>query len=455
MGAPILAPVAASSRCAFHASPGMKIRPPQIPLVPGWHLELIHCLDDINYRPPKEIPSVGLMQVNPINFDACHELLTATEQIEWIALVDSDSKAHTPIMAEMLSSCFFDFHTIPADPQLLALTLGHAAGMANLRRQARSYVDGSLDKGQLGIFGDSPIIKELRNSLAKVARNSATVLIHGESGSGKELAAQAIHDSSQRYHAPFVIVNCGAIPTELVQSELFGHERGAFTGAHQRRTGHLERANGGTILLDEIGELSLEHQVSLLRVLEERAVTRVGGSESIALDVRVIAATHVDLAAAVEAKSFREDLYYRLNVLRLDIPPLRERGDDIIELANLFLERFQRLHKTPPRAFSPQSLGAMRRHQWPGNVRELRNRIERAVVMSNRIIITPEDLGLEIRNPLWRNVETLKEARAQGERAVILRTLANCSHNISAASRQLGISRVTLYRTMRRLGVRS
>ena len=449
----IRSPQAEGTRYALSAAPGLET-PPVPPRLSGWQPRHVDGPAEIRSLPPEERPLVGLMQVRPGNLAACREILASTELIEWIALTEPSTEPYPPDMVELLASGFFDFHRLPTDPERLTVTLGHAAGMAQLRRQAYLRRTGAGATEAAGILGDSPSIQRLRRDIAKVARCSATVLIQGESGSGKELAAQAIHDASQRREHPFVAVNCGAIPAELVQSELFGHERGAFTGAHQRRAGHLERANGGTILLDEVGELSLEHQVSLLRVLEERAVTRVGGGERIPLDIRVIAATHVDLAAAVEKGRFREDLYYRLNVLHVDVPPLRERGDDIERLAHIFLERFHRAYQTPPRGFTLQALGALRRHRWPGNIRELLNRIQRAVAMSSRTMLTPEDLGLEARDPDWREVETLSEARARGERAAVLRALARCDRNVSAAARQLGVSRVTLYRTMHRLGVR-
>lgn len=452
MGFPSLAAVAAEPRSVLSITPGIPATasfPTNPP--PGWVLTRVDGRSAMDRLLAAGHPPVGLMRVGADNIEACQRFLTGGSGVEWIALVDAGDGVHPEVEA-LLANAFYDFHTLPVDPQRLACSLGHAAGMAQLRlractRQAESTV------GTGDILGESPIIQTLRRDLAKVARYPATVLIHGESGSGKELAAQAIHHASARRDGPFVAVNCGAIPTELVQSELFGHEAGAFTGARQRRVGHLERAQGGTILLDEVGELTLEHQISLLRVLEERAVTRVGGTERIPLDVRVLAATHVDLAAAVAIGRFREDLYYRINVLRVDVPPLRERGEDIERLAHFFLERFRSAYLSPVRGFTRQALGALRRHTWPGNVRELINCIQRAVAMSQRSLVMPADLGLEARQLDGRQSETLESARTRAERAAILSALARCERNASRAARELGISRVTLYRMMRRLGL--
>ncbi|MBK5937157.1 MAG: sigma-54 dependent transcriptional regulator [Halorhodospira halophila] len=453
MGAPTLARAAAGLRSVLSVIPGtpaQPVRPSAEP--PGWSLTRVEDWATIERLLTADHPPVGLMRVVADNIDACQRFLAGGSGVEWIALCDPPDGQSHDALEDLLATAFFDFHTLPADPDRLAAVLGHAAGMGQLRRHTRArQAELTADTG--GILGDSPGIQALRRDLAKVARCPATVLIHGESGSGKELAAQAIHHASSRAAGPFVAVNCGAIPTNLVQSELFGHERGAFTGAQQRRCGHLERAQGGTILLDEVGELTLEHQVNLLRVLEERAVTRVGGTERVPLDVRVVAATHVDLAAAVEAGRFREDLYYRLNVLRIDIPPLRERGDDIERLAHVFLERFRSAYLSPVRGFTGPALGALRRHSWPGNVRELINRIQRAVAMGHRPLLTPGDLGLEARQGPIRQVETLDDARARAERAAILGALARCERNVSRAARELGISRVTLYRIMHRLGL--
>jgi len=246
---------------------------------------------------------------------------------------------------------------------------------------------------------------------------------------------------------PFIAVNCGALPTNLIQSELFGHEKGAFTGAHQRKIGRIESAAGGTLFLDEIGDLALDLQVNLLRFLQEKTIERVGGTEKIHVDVRVIAATHVDLERAVKEGRFREDLYYRLNVLHLNVPSLREREQDIELLARFFFDKFAKEKNRNVKGFRRDTLQAMNDYEWPGNVRELINRIRRAMVMCDNRLITTADLGLE-RRLSQRRLTTLDEARTRAEKEAIQYSLRFNRNNVSQAARQLGVSRVTLYRLM-------
>jgi len=283
--------------------------------------------------------------------------------------------------------------------------------------------------------------------IKRIAKVDAPVLIRGESGSGKEMAAQAIHQLSARASGPFVAVNCGAMHPSLIQSELFGHMKGSFTGASRDERGFIEAADGGTVFLDEIGDLPLDLQVNLLRFLQEMTINRIGSTRSIRVDVRVIAATNVDLDKAVLAGKFREDLFYRLNVLPLHMPPLRERKSDVALLAQHFFTKY--VHDKSPRlrGFSRRSLAAMEAHDWPGNVRELINRVRRAMVMSEGRLITPVDLGLEERSeaPLQ---DALDEARTEAERSAISCSLQSAGRNVSLAARQLGVSRMTLYRLM-------
>ncbi|UEN99589.1 sigma-54 dependent transcriptional regulator [Acidiferrobacter thiooxydans] len=286
--------------------------------------------------------------------------------------------------------------------------------------------------------------------IAKISQSDAPVLIQGETGTGKELCALAVHAHSARSTRPFVAVNCGALPDKLIQSELFGHEKGAFTGAHQRKIGRIEAAEGGTLFLDEIGDLSLDLQVNLLRVLQGGTYERVGGTETLRADIRVIAATHVDMEKAVGEKRFREDLYYRLNVLNLDVPPLRSRDGDVVLLARHWFDMFAAERNPQVRGFSRDAFAALSRHHWPGNVRELINRVRRAMVMCERQLIGPEDLGLEHVGP-HRDIpveETLAEARERAEREAICEAVDRSAGNLSRAARSLGISRVTLYRLL-------
>ncbi len=275
------------------------------------------------------------------------------------------------------------------------------------------------------------------------------MLIAGASGTGKELAARAIHERSHRSQGPFIAVNCGALPANLIQSELFGHEKGSFTGAHQRQIGYIESAEGGTLFLDEIGDLSLDLQSNLLRFLQENTIERIGGRAVIDVDVRIIAATHIDLEKAVDDGAFRDDLYYRLDVLHLKMPDLCEREEDIELLARFFFDKFSRDRQSQLKGFSEAALRAMMDHGWPGNVRELINRVRRAMVMSDKRVISPQDLGFEVAQG-ERSAITLDAARAEAENEVIHRGLRHTHHNVSRTARELGVSRVTLYRLMQK-----
>jgi DNA-binding NtrC family response regulator len=305
------------------------------------------------------------------------------------------------------------------------------------------------------MIGSSPPMLALYAAIDKIAGARAPVLITGESGVGKELAARAIHQASARHAGTFIPVNCGAIPETLIESHLFGHEKGAFTGAYNKQIGSIEAANGGTILLDEIGDLPIASQASLLRFLQESTVARIGSAYQTRVDARVIAATHVDLAAAVRAGRFREDLFYRLNVLPVDVPPLRERSIDILPLADHIFEE-NRAGKAPNvRGFSADARVAMQRHLWPGNIRELINRIQRAMVMCDGPLITAKDLQLSAREAGCNCGGSLANARDHMERDIVESALARTGYNVAAAARGLGISRVTLYRLIKRLTIKS
>jgi DNA-binding NtrC family response regulator len=301
----------------------------------------------------------------------------------------------------------------------------------------------------LGMIGDSPPMLALSDALPKLAASDTPLLIGGESGTGKDLMARAVHSLSARASGPFVAVNCAALPESLIQSELFGHRKGAFTGAHRSKVGRFEASNGGTILLDEIGDLTVELQAILLHVLENRSFDVVGGP-TIAVDVRIITATHVDLEAAVAAGTFREDLYYRLNVLNIELPPLSERGRDVQALAEYFFNKYTD-ESTAKRlvGFSADARVAMQRWHWPGNVRELRNKVKKAIVMCDRGPLTREDLGLERRYNV-RGLMTIDEARDAAEVRAILNALDASGDKVSDAAQMLGVSRMTLYRLMRK-----
>jgi two-component system NtrC family response regulator len=304
------------------------------------------------------------------------------------------------------------------------------------------------------IIGSSPPMQEVFATVRKVAETDVPVLIAGESGTGKELIANAIHNLSRRKGGPFIAINCSAIPDTLLESELFGHEKGSFTGATTQRKGKLEYAHGGTLFLDEIGELVPELQVKILRFLQEKVIERIGGRQLISVDSRVIAATNQNLEAEVKANRFREDLYFRLAVVKMALPPLRERGHDIIQLAEHLALAFSKELKKPPKKFSKTALEAVRRHDWPGNVRELQNRVKRALVLTDGPLIGPAELELEEpAESAGTASSTLKEAKEALEREILSNALRENDGNISKTAKALGISRPTLYDLMSRYGL--
>ncbi len=391
---------------------------------------------------------VGLMYLDNLDSKVLRELeecLLICQPLRWVALVVPGVLQRSGY-AEFIYNNFEDYHTLPIDSERLHITLGHLYGMARLKKQLSQHDEEEVT-ASYEMFGQSPQMHDLFRQLEKVSRVDSPVLLSGESGTGKELVARGLHRHSSRRKGPFVAVNCGAMPEKLVQSELFGHEKGAFTGAMKRKTGKIEAANGGTIFLDEIGDLPYEAQANLLRFLQEGTIERVGNTEITNVDVRVLAATHVDLEKAVEQGSFREDLYYRLNVLRLNIPPLRARVGDIELLANRFFTIFTEKNGGKMKGFSQLAIKMMNNHAWPGNVRELINRVQRAVVMAESRLITPKDLGLEKRHA-ERFANSLHDVRHHAEKKVIMDTLSSANNNVSEASRVLGVSRVTLYRLM-------
>lgn len=364
----------------------------------------------------------------------------------WVAITPP-ALLTTLIDACLIPGYFCDYHTEPVDWLRLSHSLGHAIGMAHANRHVRE--PRKREHCNADMIAVSEKMQVIFRQIRKIASVDASVMICGESGTGKELAARAIHNQSRRSSGPFVAINCGAISPTLIHSELFGHEKGAFTGAHKRKVGRLESAHGGTIFLDEIADLPLDLQVNLLRFLQERTIERVGGMESIPLDVRVLAASHIDLHEAVAAGRFREDLFYRLNVIQLKIPPLRERIEDIEPLAQYFFSIFARERNHNVSGFSPQALQAMRNFGWPGNIRELINRVRRAIIMCESRLITPHELELpEVKDET--STETLAQARIEAERQAIKSSLRQTRNNISEAARRLGIARMTLYRLMQK-----
>ena len=353
---------------------------------------------------------------------------------------------------EAVGAGAYDFLCKPVDMDELKLLLRRCIYVAELETEYRKLQESTREKVFEEMIGTSPQMQGVFSFIRKVAGTSAPVLLLGESGTGKEMAALAIHRRSPRKEGPFIAINCNAIPENLLESELFGHEKGAFTGAHMQRKGLIESAAGGSLFLDEIGELPSNIQVKLLRFLQEQRFSRVGGRQEMQSDARVIAATNVDLKQAIAEGKFREDLFFRLAVVVIKLPPLRERAEDTGVLAREFLQRYAVQNGRGNMTFAPEALRAMNCHPWPGNVRELQNRIKRAVIMADSRRITEADLELADSRSA-PPVLTLKEARENVEKELVQQTLQRHLGRISSAAQELGISRPTLYELMEKLGI--
>ncbi|MDR2861696.1 MAG: sigma-54 dependent transcriptional regulator [Syntrophobacterales bacterium] len=363
---------------------------------------------------------------------------------------------------EAMKEGAFDFIAKPFKDDLVSITVQRAVAYAKLREDNVRLRDDLKDKYDLGkLLGYSGCMKRVFSTIEKVANSDSTVLIYGESGTGKELVAKAIHFNSPRKNNPLVPINCGAIPEDLLESELFGHEKGAFTGAIRSRPGRFELAQGGTLFLDEIGDMSPTLQVKLLRAIQEKQFERVGGVKTFEADVRIIAATHQDLERAVEEKRFREDLYYRINVIPLDLPPLRERGPDIAILANHFLNEVSARRGMKPRGMAPDVVSCLMRYLWPGNVRELQNLMEMLVVMNAGDEITVDDLPEKIRiqskqrpslkiPDLYEEGFNYNDAVTQFEKDLLLKALEISGGVKNKAAKLLALNRTTLVEKLKR-----
>lgn len=405
----------------------------------GWQVRAARSDDGIGLRAGDTV--VGLLDLRDGSHGCLDRLERLAREHDYLSLlaVVPAATGPSPTRHPILDHCAAIL-TAPLDVPRLIQALGR------LVREPR--LDPAHALGSL--IGASPPMRDIHATIRKFAPVDLPVLITGDTGTGKDVAARVLHELSARRRARFAAVNCGALAPNLVQSELFGHERGAFTGANARRAGLFETADGGTVFLDEIGDLPLEAQTNLLRVLQDHSVQRVGSHESIPVDVRVLAATNRDLEAAVAAGKFRDDLFYRLNVLRLHMPPLRERGADILLLASHFLNAYRDKNPTRARAFSSSAQQAMLGFAWPGHVRELINRVQRAAVIAEGELITPEELGLCGHPPDPAGDGALDTARESAERETILNCLRESGFNISETARRLKVSRVTIYRLCRK-----
>ena len=390
-------------------------------------------------------------ETDPTGMDLLPQLTESDPFRKVIMVTGSTEKTHA---LDAIERGVVDFYQKPINLDELKTIIRRALYIQKLERENREYrTQLAARAGVADIIGDSAPMKQVFHLVETVARTDYTVLITGSSGTGKELVARAIHDQSDRRDRRFVAINCGAIPEELLESELFGHEKGAFTGAQFKKEGKFEVAAGGTIFLDEIGDLSPKLQVKLLRFLQDHTIERVGSTKPVELDVRVLAATNADLEAAVKERRFREDLFYRLAVINILLPDLKDRGDDLKLLAEYFLMIFTEENRKKRLVFSARTYQAIAAHSWPGNVRELENRIKRAVILTRGPKIEPADLGLESVAPLAA-AETLDLALARecAERETITRAMALSSGNVSRAAKMLGISRTTLYYLLEKIG---
>ena len=428
-------------------------------LVGGWGYEISEADDGGS--------AIGMVRQQPYDLVLMDVRMLKVSGLEALAAIKSINPAIPVVIMTAYSSVetavaaltqgAHDYLTKPLDFDKLRITLERAMEHSRLTAENRLLRERlGLQFDRRHIIGQSTAMVRLFDSVAQVAPSEATVLIAGESGTGKELIAGAIHFNSSRRDGPFIRLNCAAITETLLESELFGHEKGAFTGADRRREGRFFQADGGSLLLDEVSEMPLPMQVKLLRVLQEREFTRVGGDTVIRVDVRVIAATNKDLPDLVSGGRFREDLYYRLNVVGLTLPALRERVEDIPLLALHFLEAFALKNRKEVKGFTPQAMDRLIRYAWPGNVRELMNAVERAVVMTRRDFLTEEDVSLipttampEPEQPAAAGARPLEEV----EKATILTTLKAADGNKSEAARRLGITRRTLHKKLKAYGV--
>ena len=356
----------------------------------------------------------------------------------------------------------YDFIEKPFDNDKLLLTVGRAVEHSRMKGEI-SNLKKSLGEKKSAVIGDNTGLKQVMTQVRRVAETNATVLIHGESGTGKALIARAVHDNSLRSQGPFVAINCGAIPLTLMESELFGHERGAFTDAKEAKAGTFERADGGTLFLDEVGELPLDAQVKLLRVLEERRITRIGGKKAIPVDVRIVTATNRNLDDEVKNGHFRLDLLYRLNVFTLILPPLRERKEDIPLLTNFFIRKYNRTLSLDVQSVSPEAISLLTSYDWPGNVRDLENAIQSSMILCTGGVIRPEHLPDRIKGYELAEAQTvsgnsgnsIREINAQMEKELIIEALKKHNFNRTLTAEALNISRKTLFNKMKRYGLSS
>lgn len=406
----------------------------------------------------KHKPAVVTLDLGlPPDPDATSEGFATLEQIlaqephTKVVVVTGQNDRENALRAVGLGA--YDFFHKPINPELLGFLVNRAYRLYELEDENRRLIEVKHDHPVDGVIACSPQMIKVCETVEKVASSTAAVLLLGESGTGKELCARALHNLSPRAKERFIAINCAAIPENLLESELFGYEKGAFTGATRQARGKIEYAAGGTLFLDEVGDLPLALQAKLLRFLQERTVERIGGREEIAVDVRIVCATHQNLEAKIKDGSFRQDLYYRIGEVSITIPPLRERDGDVLIMARAFLGQFAQEQGRTFRGYSPDALAALEAHRWDGNVREMRNRIKRGVIMAEGTQITAEDLELATPESAAISFD-LREAREGAERQMIVRALGHAGGKIAQAAELLGISRPTMYDLIKKLNLK-
>lgn len=408
----------------------------------------------------KELPDLVVLDIWMPKMDGLavlEELRRQDPQLP-VVIISGHGNIETAVKATRMGA--FDFVEKPLSLDRILVSVQNGLEFYRLKEENRLWRQ-KLQR-RVRMTGHSPEVESLRDQIRRAAPSNATVLITGENGTGKELVARMIHSLSRRNHRPMIEVNCAAIPEELIESELFGHEKGSFTGAHERRKGRFDQANEGTLFLDEIGDMSLKTQAKILRIIQEQVFERVGGSRPVQVDVRIVAATNKDLTREIEGGSFRQDLYYRLNVIPIHVPPLRERLEDIPLLVEDFMNEMAHESTMPRKDLDPEVVRVLQQYHWPGNVRELRNFVERLLIMTPGQKIGKEDLPLDFvsRLPLLPknddpyHCETLREARCQFEREFLLRKLKIHDWNVSLTAQKIGLERTHLHRKMRFLGIR-
>jgi two-component system NtrC family response regulator len=400
-------------------------------------------LQDLGLPPDAEGVSEGMQTLR--------ELLTLAPQTK-VIVVTGHADRDNAVRAVSLGA--YDFYQKPVDTDVLRLLVGRAFHIFDLEEQNRRLRESQLTSPMEGFIATDDAMFKVCRMGEKVAPTDASVLILGESGTGKELVARAVHTQSGRKGARFVAINCAAIPEQLLESELFGYEKGAFTGAVKTTLGKIETASGGTLFLDEIGDMPLALQAKLLRFLQDRVIERVGGRQEIAVDVRIVCATNRDLQAFIIEQKFRQDLYFRIGEVTIIVPPLRDRVGGPTVLAHAMLRKFGNVGGKPRRGFTEEATAALEAYAWPGNVRELENRVKTAMIMAETPLITAEDLGLKegTENPLLFN---LKEVRTRAERQAIRQAMSITDGNVSRTAELLGVSRPTLYDLLEKYGIRA